>query len=120
MPPFVSPSCAGTVAKRLAHLPRGSVVIVDSMPAARSSSRTVSISPRLGLRLTVSKEISRFVHGRDFRSCESEASRCAEAAICDIFLLLRVGVDHSAKFWCWSVWGALGVGGLLRCGASYL
>src|ERR1700709_1151667 len=95
MPPFVAPSCAGTVANRLAHLPVGSVLSVLSIPAARSSSRTVSIKPMFGLRLTVSKETRFLIHGNDAGSAgddaldEGWATESVDSAICDMTLSLE-------------------------------
>jgi len=99
MPPFVAPSCAGTVANRLAHLPVGSVVSVLSIPAARRSSRTVSIRPMFGLRLTVSKETSFLTHGNDAGSEEGVcATEAADSAIWDMTLSMEFFTfDHTEK-----------------------
>jgi acetate kinase len=82
-PPFVSPSCAGIVANRFAHLPPLPCVSVASTPAARSSSRTVSIRPRFGLRLTVSIDTRRVTQGSDTGDSEEagEADDCDECAV---------------------------------------
>ena len=54
MPPCVPPSCAGRVQNRLALVPSALLDSQGSSPRARRSSRTVSIRPRLELRLVVS------------------------------------------------------------------
>src|SRR6218665_3901850 len=63
MPPVLLPSCAGSVANRLALAPDAWCVSTGSTPALRRWSRTVSISPRLELRLVVSNASSRSIQG---------------------------------------------------------
>src|SRR5579863_2232058 len=112
MPPFVSPSCAGTVENRFAHWPRASCVSVASIPRSRNASRTVSIRPRFGRRLVVFIDTRRSTQGRltgdegeeageEGCGCEETGgTRCAVSAICDMRRLQLISLSIIPKNQC--------------------